>query len=64
MVPTPMIPPSHYANVVTEERPGGTRMPLLNADMSVVRHKQYHDNKSAIEATRRRIRSDTSGAKD
>jgi len=53
------VPPSINANVIHDERPGGTRMPLLNMDGTVVRHKQYRDNKAAIDATRRRIRNDT-----
>lgn len=51
------VPPAINAKVICEDRPGGYKMPLLNPDMSVVRHVQYRDNEKSIEATRRRVRN-------
>lgn len=59
MVPTPSIPPSINAQIIYDERPGGTRMPVLKSDGSVLRHKEYMDNRNEIEARRRAIRNDT-----
>jgi hypothetical protein len=54
MTPTPMTPPSHYKNVLTEDRPGGFKMPVLNPDGSPVRHKQASEQSSHFEDQRRR----------
>lgn len=53
MVPTPMTPPSHYKNVLTEDRPGGFKMPVWNPDGSPVRMKQAVEQSSRIEDARR-----------
>ncbi|HRA85468.1 MAG TPA: hypothetical protein PLT40_14140 [Ilumatobacteraceae bacterium] len=42
-----------------DERPGGIKMPILKADGSVLRHKEYVENKATIDATRARIRNST-----
>jgi hypothetical protein len=33
-------PPGHYKNILTEDRPGGYKMPILGADGHVIRHRQ------------------------
>jgi len=57
MRPTPMVPPAVNANIMYDVRPDGSKMPLLNPDGSVVRHKQFVDNRNSIEATMRRLRT-------
>jgi hypothetical protein len=42
-----------------DERPGGNRMPLVNPDGTLVRHKQWRENRKAIESSIRRIRNST-----
>jgi len=59
MRPTPSIPPAINAQIIYDERPGGVKMPLMNPDGTVVRHKQYRDNEAKIEAIRRHVRADT-----
>jgi hypothetical protein len=54
MVPTPMEPPSHYKNILTEDRPGGFKMPVLNPDGSPVRHRQAQEQRTRFEEARRR----------
>lgn len=53
------VPPAINAQISYDERPGGTKMPLLKMDGTVLRHKEHRDNNAAIEANRRRIRADT-----
>jgi len=49
-------PPSHYRNVLTEDRPGGFKMPILNPDQSLIRHREAqqrrHDIKDSLARTR------------
>lgn len=47
--PTPDLPPSHYKNIRKDPRPGGTAMPVLNPDGSVVRHRQAQRDARRIE---------------
>lgn len=48
--------PSHYRTVLTEDRPGGFKMPILNPDQSVIRHREAqhkrHEIKDRLAATR------------
>jgi hypothetical protein len=55
--PTPAAPPTRNKQIMYDERPGGTKMPFLNADGSVLRQKQYDEHKHQIEANIRRIRN-------
>lgn len=47
--PTPDTPPAHYANILYDERPGGTKMPVLNPDGTPVRHRQAQREAGKIE---------------
>ena len=48
--PTPFEPPSINAKIIYDERPDGSKMPLMNPDKTVVRHKQYREHEHKIEA--------------
>lgn len=60
--PTPVQGDATKAQIMYDERPGGTKMPILNWDGSVVRRKQYDDQKSTIESNMRRIRAQQGAA--
>lgn len=49
--------PSWEKGVVTDKRPGGTEMPLLNPDHSPVHVKQYAENRRAIDARVKQIKN-------
>lgn len=55
--PTPFAPPTRNKEIIYSERAGGTKMPLLNPDGSVVRRKQYDERRHQIESTIRTLRS-------
>ena len=57
--PSVSVPPAVNAQIMYDERPGGIKMPILKADGSVLRHKEYVENKATIDATRARIRNST-----
>lgn len=40
--------PAHYRTVLTEDRPGGFKMPILNSDATVIRHRQAQREKHEI----------------
>lgn len=44
---------------VTEERPGGFRVPILNSEGQPLGVKEHADNRRAIESRRRELRNDT-----
>ena len=44
------------AQIIYDERPDGSKMPFMNEDGTVVRHKQWRENRKTIESTIRRIR--------
>jgi hypothetical protein len=50
-------PPAYNKTIIYEDRPGGTKMPLLNTDGSPVRQKQYDENKRQITSTIRATRN-------
>jgi hypothetical protein len=54
--PTPFEPSSYNAQIMYDERPNGIKMPLMNEDGSLVRRKQWDENRHKIESTIRRIR--------
>lgn len=55
--PTPSIPPAHYRNVLTEERPGGFRMPIIKEDGSVIRHREAQAKEAKIKRDLERTRA-------
>ncbi len=57
--PTPFTPPSYNKQIMYDERPGGIKMPILNADGSLVRRKQFDEHKTDIVNNLRRIRTST-----
>jgi len=50
-------PPSWNKAIVYDERPGGTKMPVLNQDMSPVRMKQGAEQRHKIKDHLRRSRT-------
>lgn len=55
--PTPSVPPSYNKQIVYDERPGGTKVPVLKADGSVLRRKEFDEKRHTITDTMRRIRT-------
>lgn len=55
--PSVSVPPPHYKNIIYDERPGGTKMPVLKPDGTVLRHKEYQENKHKFDAMMHRNRS-------
>jgi len=51
-----VVPPSWNKGIVYDERPGGTKMPVLNQDMSPVRMKQGAEQRHKITDHLRRSR--------
>jgi hypothetical protein len=58
-VPPPTANPVWERTIVTEERPGGYRVPILGADMKPIRVKEYYGNKKKIDARLRQIKNPT-----
>lgn len=56
-VPSKMTPPARYGQLMYDERPGGTRVPIMNSDGTHMRGKQFDDNKRLITNNIRRVRS-------
>ncbi len=56
-VPSKMIPPPRNGQIIYDERPGGFKVPIINNDGTVLRGKQFDDNKRQITNNLRRIRS-------
>lgn len=52
--PRPTEPPSWNKQLVTEDRPGGFKMPVLRDDGSQMRIKEYTENRHRIEEARKR----------
>lgn len=53
-------PPSHYAEIQYDHRPGGTKIPLLNPDGTYVRGKQAYEQRRKIDSIlRRKHQTDT-----
>ena len=55
--PSVSVPPSHYKNIIYDERPDGSKMPVLKPDGSVLRHKEYQEHKAKYDAIIHRNRS-------
>lgn len=55
--PTPDTPPGHYANIVYDTRPDGSKMPVMNPDGTPVRHRQYQEQKRTIDTHLREQRN-------
>jgi hypothetical protein len=58
--PTKVEPPSANRRIMYEDRPGGTKMPILNKHGNQMRAKEYQERRSVIEETQRRNRNPTS----
>jgi hypothetical protein len=57
--PTPTQPSSYNRTIMYDERPGGTKMPLLDSDGVVIRQKRWDENRASFENTMRRNRNDS-----
>jgi hypothetical protein len=56
--PTRSEPPAYNKTIMYDERPGGTKMPILKADGSVIRQKEWDENRHTFESTIRRNRTE------
>lgn len=54
----PKADPAWERGIVTDKRPGGFEMPLLDSEFNPVRLKHYAENRHKIEARREQLRSD------
>jgi hypothetical protein len=54
----PKADPAWERGVVTDKRPGGFEMPLLDSELNPVRMKHYAENRHKIEARREQLRND------
>ena len=59
--PTPAVIPSLNKQLVYDERPDGSKMPVIKPDGTHLRMKEYLEKKPQIDATISRLRA-TSGA--
>lgn len=57
MVPTKVVPPAFNKQIMYDERPDGSKMPILKPNGDVVRRKEWGERRSEIESTIRRIRN-------
>lgn len=55
--PTPDRPPAHYRNILTEDRPGGFKSPILRPDGAVIRHKEGNEQAHKISDQLQRTRA-------
>lgn len=58
-VAPPKANPAWERGIVTESRPGGYRVPVLDANFKPIRVKQYAQNRRKIEEGLRRIKNPT-----
>lgn len=56
MVPTKVVPPAFNKQIMYDERPDGSKMPILKPNGDVLRRKEYGEKRAQIEANRKRIR--------
>lgn len=59
--PTKSEPPSRNKQIIYQDRPGGTKMPVLKADGTVLRQREYDEKRHVIDANIRRIRNTAPG---
>ena len=57
--PTPAVIPSRNKQLVYDERPDGSKMPVLKPDGTHLRMKEYLDNKAHFDASITRTRTPT-----
>lgn len=62
--PTRSVPPAANHGYVYEDRPGGTKMPILNADGTQLHRRDYLEKQSQVDSTIRRIRNSGTTPKD
>lgn len=55
--PTPSVPPSRNKQIMYDERPDGSKMPILKPDGSVVRQREWDEKRHQYESTIRKLRS-------
>jgi hypothetical protein len=48
MTPTVSVPPGHWKNIATQERPDGSQMPIFWNSGDPVRHKEYSEKTHSI----------------
>jgi hypothetical protein len=58
-VPPPTANPAWERGIVTEKRPDGSVMPILNKNMKPLRVKEYSENRRAIDAQLRKVKNPT-----
>lgn len=59
--PTKSVPPARNREIIYQDRPGGTKMPVLKADGSVLRRREFDEKRHQIESNIRRIRTTAPG---
>ena len=58
--PSVSVPPSHWKNIAMQDRPGGGKSPILKADGTLMRHKEYQEKKAVVDEQLKRIQTTTS----
>lgn len=62
--PTPSVAPKSNGALMYEDRPGGTKMPILNADGSQLYRRDYLEKQHQIDQTIRQLRNSGTAPKD
>lgn len=62
--PTKSVPPASNKQIIYEDRPGGTKIPILKLDGEPLRGKEYRENQSKIDATIHTLRTSGEAPKD
>ena len=62
--PTKSEPPAINRQIIYEDRPGGSKIPILKLDGEPLRGKEYRENKSTIDATIHSLRNSGTSTKD
>lgn len=55
--PTPSVPPGHYSHFAYEDRPGGFKSPILRANGTHMRKREYLRKEPKIQDQLARIRA-------
>ena len=62
--PTPSKPPAYNRELVYDVRPDGSKMPIMKADGTQLRRREYDEKSHQIDANLRRIQSGAAFQKD